>query len=106
MQDLYSRVIIHHRFHTWVLSPPRHMTKLNRNPEDGGGVGTYGRLKRKETTSEENKDILIVCVCLEEVNLSFKWHPQGYKTPGDLYPCDVNVNFMMDDWRLTIHDFA
>lgn len=31
------------------LSPPRDVTKLDGDPEDGGGVGTYARLKRTNT---------------------------------------------------------
>lgn len=48
------------------------MTKLNRNPKDSGGVGTYARLQKKDTASEEKKrfgsnenaDSLVVSVCV------------------------------------------
>lgn len=40
------------------LSPPRHMTKLDGNPEDSGGVGAYSRLKRGDTASEQIYTVL------------------------------------------------
>lgn len=33
-----------------LVSPPRHMAKLDGNPEDSGSVGADGRLQKDETT--------------------------------------------------------
>lgn len=37
-----------------MISPPRHVTELNGNPKDSGGVGAYGSLGKKRGSSRLN----------------------------------------------------
>lgn len=68
-----------YRLHTYIdtyLSPPRHLTELGRNPEDSGGVCTYGCLQKKYTPSEKKNIYLYITNVHPPPCFHFKLIPQ------------------------------